>query len=175
GGTGGSPSGRRVSFAPSPARARIGFGGTGGSVSASWGSASLGALPGRSRARFPSRPPPERGVGRRPSPGPRGAAHAGAQVLRRVAEARGVTIDELYALPGAEFVAARDTMARELTKAGKKDEAATVRALRRPTQAAEILNAVARSERATVDRLVRAGGALRKALSKGDRAKVEAA
>ena len=86
-----------------------------------------------------------------------------------------MTIDELYALPGAEFVAARDAMARELAKAGEKDAAATVRALRRPTQAAEILNALARSDRATVDRLVRAGGALRKALEKGDRAKVEKA
>jgi hypothetical protein len=87
---------------------------------------------------------------------------------------RGVTIDELYALPGGEFVAAREAMARELAKAGQKDEAKAVRALRRPTQAAEILNAVARSERATVDRLIKAGGALRKALEKGDRAKVEA-
>src|SRR6478609_2930199 len=66
-------------------------------------------------------------------------------------------------------------MARELVKAGKKEDAAAVRALRRPTQAAEILNAVARSERPTVDRLVKAGRALRKALEKGDRAKVEAA
>ena len=86
-----------------------------------------------------------------------------------------MTIDELYALPGAEFVAARNAMARELAKAGEKDAAATVRALRRPTQAAEIVNALARSDRATVDRLVKAGGALRKALEKGDRAKVEKA
>lgn len=86
-----------------------------------------------------------------------------------------MTVDELYALPGGEFVAARDAMARELVKAGKKEDAAAVRALRRPTQAAEILNAVARSERPTVDRLVKAGRALRKALEKGDRAKVEAA
>ena len=86
-----------------------------------------------------------------------------------------MTIDELYAVPGGEFVAARDAMARELVKAGKKEDAAAVRALRRPTQAAEILNAVVRSERPTVDRLVKAGRALRKALEKGDRAKVEAA
>lgn len=86
-----------------------------------------------------------------------------------------MTIDELYALPGAEFVAARDAMARDLAKLGKKDEAATVRALRRPTQAAEILNAVARSEAATVERLVKAGAELRKALEKGDRSKVDTA
>jgi hypothetical protein len=86
-----------------------------------------------------------------------------------------VTVDELFALPGGEFVAARDALARELAKAGKKDDAAAVRALRRPTQAAEIVNAVARSERPTVDRLVKAGRALRTALEKGDRAKVEAA
>ena len=86
-----------------------------------------------------------------------------------------MTIDELYALPGAEFVAARDAMARDLAKASRKDEAAAVRALRRPTQAAEILNAVARTEPATVERLVKAGAALRKALEKGDRAKVETA
>jgi len=86
-----------------------------------------------------------------------------------------VTIDELFALPGGEFVAARDALARELAKAGEKEGAAAVRALRRPTQAAEILNAVARGESPTVDRLVKAGGALRKALEKGDRAKVEAA
>jgi hypothetical protein len=86
-----------------------------------------------------------------------------------------VTIEELYALPGEEFVAARNGLARELAKAGRKEEAAAVRALRRPTQAAEILNALARDDRATVDRLVQAGGALRKALEKGDRTKVEAA
>jgi hypothetical protein len=86
-----------------------------------------------------------------------------------------VTIDELYALPGAEFVAARNAMARELSRAGRRDEAATVRALRRPTQAAEVLNAVARNEPAAVDGLAKAGRALRKALSQGDRAKLERA
>jgi hypothetical protein len=86
-----------------------------------------------------------------------------------------VKVDDLYSLPGAEFVAARDALARDLAKAGRKDEAAAVRALRRPTQAAEVLNAVARSERRLVDRLVKAGRALRTALERGDRVKVEKA
>ncbi len=88
---------------------------------------------------------------------------------------RVVTIDDLYSLPGAEFVAARDALARELAKDGRKEDAAAVRALRRPTQAAEVLNAIARSDRKRVDRLVKAGHALRTALERGDRAKVEKA
>jgi hypothetical protein len=98
-----------------------------------------------------------------------------ARALGRRRYRRGVTIDDLYALPGADFVAARDALARELAKDGRKDDAAAVRALRRPTQAAEVLNAIARGERKRVDKLVKAGHALRTALERGDRTKVEKA
>ena len=47
----------------------------------------------------------------------------------------------LYALSPAKFVAARDALARQLGAEGKPD-AARVKALRRPTIAAWLLNAV---------------------------------
>ena len=57
-----------------------------------------------------------------------------------------MTREELYGLPGAEFVAARDALARSLAKDKHRDEAAAVKALRRPTRSAEALNALARTE-----------------------------
>ena len=45
-------------------------------------------------------------------------------------------VDELYGLPFDEFVPARNALTRELRKAGKRDEAAEVSALRKPSVAA---------------------------------------
>ena len=59
---------------------------------------------------------------------------------------------DLYGLPGAEFVAARDALARSLAKDKQRDEAAAVKALRRPTRSAEVLNELARSEPKAVKR-----------------------
>jgi hypothetical protein len=52
--------------------------------------------------------------------------------------------DDLYTLDPSEFTAARDRLAAELKKAGERDGAAEVKALRRPTVTAWALNQLAR-------------------------------
>ena len=52
--------------------------------------------------------------------------------------------DDLYDLDPKEFTAARDRLAAELRKAGDRDAAAEVKALRRPTVTAWALNQLAR-------------------------------
>jgi hypothetical protein len=86
-----------------------------------------------------------------------------------------VNREELYGLPGDEFVAARDALARSLTKDKRRDEAAAVKKLRRPTRSAEVLNHLARSEPKAITKLTTAGDALRKALEAGKREGVDAA
>ena len=68
----------------------------------------------------------------------------------------------LYALPPAKFVAARDALARELGAEGNPD-VAHVKALRRPTVAAWLLNSVARERGDTVAALLGAADRLREA------------
>jgi len=68
----------------------------------------------------------------------------------------------LYALSPAKFVAARDALARELGAEGKPD-AARVKALRRPTVAAWLLNAVAHERWDIVAALLGAADRLREA------------
>jgi hypothetical protein len=81
--------------------------------------------------------------------------------------------DELYALPPGEFTRARDERAKALRKAGDRDEADAVKALRKPTVAAWALNQLARRRPKQVDGLVAAGEDLRAAqdelLAGGDR------
>src|SRR5262245_2121333 len=52
--------------------------------------------------------------------------------------------DDLFTVPPAQFVAARDQVVSALKKAGQKDEAATVKALTRPHAAEWAVNQVAR-------------------------------
>ena len=49
-------------------------------------------------------------------------------------------LDRLYAAPLSEFVALRDEIVKELKAAGRKDDAATVKALRKPSAAAWTVN-----------------------------------
>jgi hypothetical protein len=83
------------------------------------------------------------------------------------------TADELYALPLAEFTRTRDERAKALRKAGDRDEADAVKALRKPTVAAWALNQLARRRPKEVKGLVAAGEDLRAAqeelLAGGDR------
>lgn len=72
-------------------------------------------------------------------------------------------VDELYARPTAEFVAARDQLAKELRGAGEKAAAKAVKALRRPTVVAAALNHVVRDHPDEVEELAAAGRALREA------------
>ena len=81
-------------------------------------------------------------------------------------------VDALYLLDPAEFVAARDALAKELKAAGDADAARDVKALKRPTKAAWAINQVARSHVDEMTDLLDAGSALRarqaEALSGGD-------
>ena len=70
---------------------------------------------------------------------------------------------DLYGLPLEEFTAARDTFAKELKRAGKKDAAEEVRALRKPPVSVWAANQAARRRPEVARALVKAGADLRKA------------
>lgn len=72
-------------------------------------------------------------------------------------------LDRLYGLPLEEFTSARNALAGELQKAGRKDEAEEVRALKKPSVSAWAVNQLARQHPQEVAELVKAGDALRKA------------
>jgi hypothetical protein len=71
-------------------------------------------------------------------------------------------VRELFALPPAEFTAARDALARELAAEGSPD-APRVKRLRRPTVAIWLLNAVARERPDALEALFGAGDRQRQA------------
>jgi hypothetical protein len=71
--------------------------------------------------------------------------------------------EDLYGLPLEEFTPARDALAKELKAAGRKDEAAEVKSLRKPSLAAWALNRVAREHAAVIEELRSAGAELRDA------------
>jgi hypothetical protein len=71
--------------------------------------------------------------------------------------------EDLYGLPLEEFTPARDALAKELKAAGRKDEAAEVKSLRKPSVAAWALNLVAREHPDAVEGLRAAGAVLREA------------
>lgn len=78
----------------------------------------------------------------------------------------GVPVDELdglYGLPLDEFTAGRDALAKELRAAGQRDEAAWVKALRKPSTAAWLVNQLARTQKTDAKRVLDAGEALRAA------------
>jgi hypothetical protein len=97
----------------------------------------------------------------------------------RPAEAVERAADELYRLPLADFTRARDELARRLRQEGLRDEAAAVKALRKPTLAAWALNQLARRRRHEVERLLATGKRLREAqealLAGGDRSALQRA
>lgn len=70
---------------------------------------------------------------------------------------------DLYGLPQEEFTKARDELAKELRKAGKKDAADEVKALRKPTVSAWTVNQLARRHPQDIKALVKAGDEMRKA------------
>jgi hypothetical protein len=69
-------------------------------------------------------------------------------------------VEELYGLPLERFVPERNALTRELRAAGKRDEAAEVASLRKPSVAARAVNQLARTHRRELDRLFTAGDAL---------------
>jgi hypothetical protein len=72
-------------------------------------------------------------------------------------------IDGLYGLPVAEFTRARNEAADELRKAGQRDAAERVKALRRPTAAAGAVNRLVREHRREVEQFLSAAAVLRDA------------
>jgi hypothetical protein len=72
-------------------------------------------------------------------------------------------LDRLYGLPREEFTSARNALVRDLRKAGRKDDAEEVRALKKPSVSAWAVNQLARQHPQEISELVRAGDALRKA------------
>jgi hypothetical protein len=72
-------------------------------------------------------------------------------------------IDRLYAVPLADFTSERGRIVKELREEGKRDEAAEVGKLRKPTVAAWAVNQLARHHRRDVDLLLDAGHRLRQA------------
>lgn len=69
-------------------------------------------------------------------------------------------VEELYGLPLERFVPERNGLARQLRAAGKRDEAAAVASLRKPSVAARAVNQLARTDRRELRRLFTAGDAL---------------
>src|SRR5436309_5836522 len=72
-------------------------------------------------------------------------------------------LDRLFGLPLSEFTAARNELAKELRDAGRREEAEQVKALRKPSVAAWLVNRVSRERELDVQRLLNAGETLRKA------------
>jgi hypothetical protein len=72
-----------------------------------------------------------------------------------------VDVDDLYGLPLDQFVPERTVLVRELRKAGDRDRASEVAALRKPSVAAWAVNQLVRTQRKPVAALLKAGDALR--------------
>lgn len=68
-----------------------------------------------------------------------------------------MTADDLYGLALDSFIAQRTALARELRADGRRDEAAAVAALRKPTVAAWAVNQLVRTQRPAIDTLFAAG------------------
>jgi hypothetical protein len=85
-------------------------------------------------------------------------------------------MERLYGVGLDEFVAVRTAAARELREQGRRDEAAAVQALRKPSVAAWIVNRLARDEAGLVAELLSAGARIREVqLGAGSTAELRAA
>lgn len=82
-------------------------------------------------------------------------------IIRSVAEE--TEGDRLYGLSLEEFTAARDALAARLRSAGDAQEAARVRALRKPTTPAWAVNQLARRQRELIEQLIAGSERLRRA------------
>jgi hypothetical protein len=71
--------------------------------------------------------------------------------------------DLLYALPLEEFTKARDALATRLRRAGDRGEAASVKALKKPTTPAWAVNQLSRRSREGIEELIASADRLRKA------------
>ena len=69
----------------------------------------------------------------------------------------------LYALPAEDFTAARDTRVKQLRASGDKEGAAAVKALRKPTVSAWVVNLLVREREDLVRQVLSIGDSLREA------------
>lgn len=76
-----------------------------------------------------------------------------------------VVIYELYGLPIDQFTAARDTQAKNISTFGDKETAARVRRLRKPSQAAWLMNTLVRRHPEEIEKVLELGEDLRRAQS----------
>jgi hypothetical protein len=76
--------------------------------------------------------------------------------------------DDLYGLPLAEFVVARTRLEKQARAAGDRVLASDIRALRKPTQAAWVVNRLLRDDRELIDDVLHLGDELRDAQRSGD-------
>jgi hypothetical protein len=94
-------------------------------------------------------------------------------------EPPGEHVDRLYGLPPDEFTSERNELAKRLRSEAKPDEAAAVKALKKPSLPAWTINQLSRRHSKELRRLLDAGDALRKAHaglpSRGGREKLRAA
>jgi len=74
-----------------------------------------------------------------------------------------VDVDDLYGLPLDRFVPERTALARELRKAGERERAGEVAALKKPSVAAWAVNQLVRTQRRGLAELLEAGDGLRAA------------
>jgi hypothetical protein len=74
-------------------------------------------------------------------------------------------VDDLYVLGLDVFTSERNALAKRLRAAGRKDDAARIAAVRRPSAAAWALNQVARRDEAVVGRALDLGATLRTAMA----------
>jgi hypothetical protein len=70
---------------------------------------------------------------------------------------------ELYLVPPARFVTARDEVVRQARAAGHRELARELQALRRPTSSAWLINALTRHRRDRMQQLFAVGRELRQA------------
>jgi len=70
-------------------------------------------------------------------------------------------VERLYGLDLDEFIPARDATARRLRSDGRREQADHVKALRKPSNPAWIVNRLARAEPGVLGELLAAGGRLR--------------
>ena len=77
-----------------------------------------------------------------------------------MAQAPDDAVDRLYGLPREEFIGERDALAKQLRADGRRDEAAAVKALPKPTVAAWAANQAVRSQKRAARDLWKTGDAL---------------
>jgi hypothetical protein len=89
--------------------------------------------------------------------------------------ARGDVLDEVFAAPLDEFVAARKRAVDELKSRGEAERAAEAAGLRKPTVPVWVVNQLARDEKQRLRALVEAADKLRKVQTSGDLARFDEA